>query len=430
MMDPSDALPAILGGSKAVSLDARAANRWPILTREDEEAVLGVLRDGDISHHRIIRELEDDYRRFFDVRHALAHCNGTSALLAAFFALDLQPGDEVLVPSATFWASVVPMLWVGALPVFCESEPKRLGLDPEDLERKITPRTRAIVVVHLWGMPSRMTELLEIARRHDLKIIEDASHAQGASWRGRKCGTLGDVSVFSLQGSKLAPAGEGGMLLTNHDEYFEKAICLGDIVRIMELPGPARRFAATSFGIKTRMAPLSAAIARVQLRHLDERNARRNENLRYLSDHLERLGFDTFLPPAHVERVYFENLIRYAAPGPGLTIQDLIEALTAEGCQAEWPRYPLLHQQPLFTEGHFAKIARLEGRSDVRLPTYESGALPQTEAANRELIKLPSFPSADRELLDQYVVAFEKVLAHAGEIAAQLGRSDAPPASE
>ncbi|MCH7924221.1 MAG: DegT/DnrJ/EryC1/StrS family aminotransferase, partial [Planctomycetes bacterium] len=216
--------------------------------------------------------------------------------------LDLKPGDEVLVPSATFWASVVPMLWVGAVPVFCESESERLGLDPGDVERKITPRTKAMVVVHLWGMPSRMTELVAIARRHDLRIIEDASHAQGATWRGRKCGTLGDIAVFSLQSSKLAPAGEGGILLTDSDEYFERAVCMGDITRIIELDLPARRFAATSFGIKTRMAPLSAAVARVQLRHFAERNARRSENLRYLSNGLEPLGFHTFLPPPHIER--------------------------------------------------------------------------------------------------------------------------------
>ncbi|MCH7484960.1 MAG: DegT/DnrJ/EryC1/StrS family aminotransferase, partial [Chloroflexi bacterium] len=202
-----------------VSIDHAKANRWPILTKEDETAVLEVLRDGDISLHPVTRQLEDDYRDYFGVKHALAHCNGTAALLASFFALDLKPGDEVLVPTATFWASVVPMLWVGAIPVFCESEPKRLGLDPHDVERKITPRTRAIVVVHLWGMPSKMTELLQIAGRHDLRVLEDASHAPGAVWRGRKCGTLGDISVFSLQGSKLAPAGEGGIFLTDNDVH-------------------------------------------------------------------------------------------------------------------------------------------------------------------------------------------------------------------
>ncbi len=406
--------PAMLGGPQAVTLDVKAANRWPILTEEDRSALMIVLEDGDLSCHPVTRQLEDDYRQFFGVRHALAHSNGTAALLAAFFALDLCPGDEVIVPSATHWASVIPMLWVGAVPVFCESEPERMGLDPEDLERKITPRARAMVVVHLFGMPSKMTELLAIAGRHNLKVVEDASHALGATWRGHKCGALGDISALSLQTSKLAPAGEGGILLTNNDEYFERAVCLGDVERIRVLETAAARFAGTSFGIKTRLSPLSAAVGRVQLRHLPERNAKRNENLLYLSEHLERFGFQTFLPPAHIQRVYFEYLIRYDVKRWGMPIEVLVEALAAEGCEVAWPRYPLLHQQPIFTEGHFARIARIEdGRA-----AYPCQALPETEALSRELLRLPTFPMAGVDLLDQYVQAFEKVLWHADKITA------------
>jgi len=410
--------PAILGGPRAVTLDGSEANRWPILTAEDEAAVLDILRDGDLSLHPVTRRLEEDYRERFGVRHAVAHCNGTAALLAAFFALELQPGDEVLVPTATFWASVVPMLWVGAIPVFCESEPERLGLDPDDVERRIGTRTRAIVVVHLLGMPSRMTRLLEVARRHDLAVIEDASHAQGATWRSRPCGALGDISVISLQGGKLAPAGEGGMFMTNNDAYAERALCLGDMVRIAELQTPARRFAGTSFGIKTRMAPLSAAVARVQLRRLAERNARRNLNLAYLSEKLERLGLETFLPPPHIDRVYFEYMVRYDSARSGLPIDRLVAALVAEGCDVCHPQYPLLHQQPLFTEGHFARIARLTDRPGITLPVYRPDALPRTEAANLTLLRLPTFPSADTALLDQYADAFDKVLSNAEAITA------------
>ena len=407
-------LPAILGGSKAVTLDQKEAMRWPLLTADDEQAVIQVLRDGDLSLHRVTRELEEDYRHYFGVRHALAHCNGTAALLAAFFALDLQPGDEVLVPSATFWASVVPMLWLGAIPVFCESEFDRLGIDPSDAARKITARTRAIVVTHLWGMPAKMTELMTLARQHNLKIVEDASHAQGAIWRDRSCGALGDISVFSLQSSKLAPAGEGGMLLTNDEALMERAICLGDIERIRELDTPAYRYAATSFGIKTRMAPLSAAVARVQLRRLEERNGLRNDAFGYLSQRLEQLGFETFLPPPHVRRVYFEFVFRCRGALSALTRSQLVEALQAEGCAVSLPRYPLLHQQPLFTEGSFDRIARTQANK----PTYDPSALPQTTQVNNELLRLPGFPRASRQLMIQYAEAFEKVLAHAQPIAA------------
>lgn len=419
----SNQRPAILGGPQAVTLDGTQANRWPLVTERDKAAVLAVMDDGDLSCHPVTRQLETDFRNYFGVRHALAHSNGTAAMLAAFFALNLDPGDEVLVPSATHWASVVPMLWTGAVPVFCESEPERMGLDPEDVARKITTRTRAMVVVHLFGMPSRMSPLLTLAERHGLKVLEDASHAPGALWRGRKCGTLGDIGVISLQTSKLAPAGEGGMFLTNDGDYFERAVCLGDVNRICRLESPARRFGGTSFGVKTRMSPLAAAIGREQLKRLDERNGRRNANLRRLSSCLEHMGIDTFLGPSHVRRVYFEYLIRCEPARTKMPVATLARALTAEGCEVSRPRYPLLHQQPLFTDGLCSRIARLEA-----MPDYSQVTLPRTEAASRDLIRLPTFPSAATELLDQYASAFAKVLSHSTEIA-ERAREDTSAAS-
>ena len=419
MDDSRNNLPAILGGTPAVTLAQTEANRWPLLTDDDERAVLRIMRDGDISTHPVIRELENDYREFSGMPYALAHCNGTSALMAAFWAIGLKPGDEVLVPSATFWASVLPLVWFGAVPVFCESERERLGLDAADMERKITARTKAIVVVHLWGLPSKMTGITALAKKHGLKIIEDASHAQGAVWRGKACGTLGDISIFSLQGGKLAPAGEGGMFLCKSYEYWERAVCFGDITRIIELETPARRFAATSFGIKTRIAPISAAIARNQLARLNDNNRKRNLNLEYLSAGLEKFGIHTFLPPDHIQRVYFEYLVRPDLEKIGLPMNVFIDALVAEGCVAALPRYPLLHQQPFFTEGAFRDVMRPDAQ--FKAPDYSAVSLPATEKANAELMKLPSFPGASRELLDQYLFAIEKVVNNAGEIAKRTG---------
>lgn len=400
--------PAILGGPAAVTHDHAPVCRWPQFDTQDEQALLDVLRDGNVSTHPVIRALEQDYAARFQRRHAIAHCNGTAALHAAFFALDLQPGDEVLVPSATFWASVLPMCWYGLVPVFCESEPERLGIDPVDMERRITPRTRAVVVVHLWGMPSKMSEIRAVAARHGLKIIEDASHTHGASWRDIPCGALGDISVFSLQGDKLAPGGEGGILLCDDDGYRERALCLGDITRIIELPTAARRFAATSFGIKTRIAPLSAALGRAQLAKLDAHNAVRNANHQRLSQALEALGFETFLAPSHIRRVYFEYIIRPAASG--LAMAPLIAALQAEGCRVSQPRYPLLHQQPFFTEGHWRAVTRIA--DSTPLPDYDRLTLPATEAAAQTLLRLPVFPNPDNGLIDDYIEAFTKVVEH------------------
>lgn len=393
-----------------MTLDQREANRWPIITDEDIAAVTEVLRSGELSLHGVTRALEDDYRRFLGVEHVVACCNGTSAIFAALHAFQLQPGDEVLVPSATYWASVMPVLWCGAVPVFCETETSQCGIDPQDAARKITPRTRAMILVHLWGMPSRLDELMELARRHKLKVFEDASHAHGATWRGRPVGTFGDAAVFSLQTNKLAPAGEGGILVTNDDAIAEHVTCLGHFERVIDLPTPARRFAGTGFGMKHRMAPLSAAVARVQLRHLAERNARRNENLVYLSQRLEPLGFNAFLPPPEAQRVYFMFMLENIEERTGLDTKRLVEALRAEGCEAAYPRYPLLHQQPVFTEDHFIDIARLRHLPRASLPTYRPDDLPRTIAANRRLLQLPPFPNATRELLDQYVEAFRKVV--------------------
>ena len=191
-----------------MTLDQAEANRWPILTEEDEQAVIEVMRSGNLTTHPVARELESEYAAYFERRFALSHNNGTSALMAAFFAINLQPGDEVIVPTATFWASVIPMLWLGAVPVFCECEEERLGLDPIDVEAKITDKTKAIVVVHLWGLPSKMTELQAIAAKHDLKIIEDSSHAHGAKWRGKPCGALGGYLGVQSAGGQ-AGAGRG-----------------------------------------------------------------------------------------------------------------------------------------------------------------------------------------------------------------------------
>ena len=154
---------------RIVTLDHAAATRWPSFDREAEDAVLRILRDGNVSTHPVIRELEQDYAAFTGRRHALAHNNGTSALLAAFHALGLEPGDEVLVPSATFWASVLPMVWCGLVPVFCESESATLGLDPADMRQKITPRTKAAVIVHLWGLPCRVDEIQQVCNEFGLR---------------------------------------------------------------------------------------------------------------------------------------------------------------------------------------------------------------------------------------------------------------------
>lgn len=404
---------AILGGPAAISAPQGEANRWPLITEEDEAAVLDVLRSGELSIHPVVNELEADYRAWLGSKHAIAHNNGTSALHGAMHAVGIGPGDEVIVPSATWWASVMPIVHCGGVPVFAESERDSLGLDPASIEERITDRTKAIVVVHLFGMPSKMNEIMAIARRHDLKVIEDASHAHGANYHGSPIGTIGDVAVFSMQANKLCPSAEGGMLLTDDDGIAERVIRYGHYERLLGMTtSPNRRFAATGYGLKSRMSPLSAAVARVQLRHLKARNAVRNRNCIRVSRELLTLGLQPFLAPAGSERVYFEFLISCPEGTTGVPVEVFAKALQAEGALVGAPRYPLLHQQPMFTEGTWAEIARIPSPTKV----YDPMDLPATIAGNATLLKLPTFPQAGDDLLDQYVQAFRKVLHHSAEL--------------
>lgn len=381
--------------------------KWPVFSETEEAAVLRVMRDGNVSTHPVIQELEEDFRRFTGRKHALANCNGTTGLMAAFHALGLEPGDEVLVPTATFWASVLPMVWCGLVPVFCESEEQTLGIDPEDAARRITPRTKAIVIVHLWGLPCKVEEIRKLAAAHGLKIIEDASHAHGAAVDGVPAGRLGDISVFSLQGDKLVPAGEGGVFLTDDDDFHDRALCLGDITRILRMPMPHMRFAATSFGIKTRIAPMSAALGRAMLARLPETNTLRKRNHRLLLDAIAPLGFDGFDPPPGTERVYFEFILRHR--DPRLDVKRLVEILQQLGCRAGLPRYPLLHQQPFFTGGHWKGIGRYP--VGCALPDFSSLSCPRTEQANGRLIRLPNFGHPDSTaLVEQYAEAFRRAM--------------------
>ena len=202
----------------------------------------------------------------------------------------------------------------------------------------------------------------------------------------------------------------------NDEEMWESAIRLGHYERLLNLESKNKYFAATGFGFKFRMAPMAAALAVSQLGRMDERNERRNKNCIYLSKLLEKIGIETFLSPSGSDRVYFEFLVRYDETKTGLPINDLVAALQAEGAIVAAPRYPLLHQQPVFTHHVWSKIARLPATKDTPIHLYDPADLPNTTQGNGTLLKLPSFPSADTELLDQYFLAFDKVLAHSNDI--------------
>jgi len=384
---------AVNGGSKAITLDQEEALRWPIFTEEDELAVLDVMRKNETSLSDEPMKLENEFSEYLGAEFALAEVNGTSALYAALFVLGIGPGDEVICPSYTYWASAMPAATLGAKVIFCEVYPDSLDMDVEDFRSKITSKTKAVIPVHLWGAPCEMDEILAVAGKNNIAVIEDACHAHGAEYKGRKAGTIGDFGIFSFQASKNLPGGEGGMLITNNKESLYRATTLGHYRRAADLPDEYSQYQHTCLGFKHRMSPLHAAITRVQLKTLDKKNRIRKNNIEKLLEALEELpGFHIYWPPSHIRRVYYENDVVYRGEETGVSIEQLIKMMEAEGAVIRRDRYPLLHQQPYFVE-------RGSNPND----------LPVTREINEHILALPTFPGDDGSLVNQYIDAFRKI---------------------
>ena len=408
---------ALFGGSKTVTLPQD--DRWPVLGQAEIDAVVALMREGRISigdGSGPIGELEAVFARYTGAEYALMHNSGTSALHAAFYGVGVGPGDEVLVPSYTWHATAGAVVAANGVPVFCESDPGTLNIDVGDAARRITPRTKAIAVVHMWGNVADMDAVMALARAHSLAVVEDCSHAHGATWRGKHVGTIGHVGAFSLQGSKVLVAGEGGMLLTNDPGVFDRALVLGSHGRIQyHAHDDAIRELTTGLGFKYRPHPLGAAIALEQFRRLDTWNAGRRENYDYLMAGLRDLpAIDVTETLEGAKRGgYYGTRLRYdSAELVGLSRGALLKALRAEGVEVDIERYPLLHLTPYYRnrqrayDGYLAPVVR----PDFDGTPFEPGDLPATEGFHQQLLALPVYTVPQLPLLDQIIAAFHKVM--------------------
>lgn len=243
-----------------------------LIDQEEEAQVLEVLRNkrlfryyGPIEGPSKVDQLEEEFATFMGTRHAQAVTSGTAALICGLHGLGIGPGDEVIVPAYTWIASAASVLEVGGVPVVAEVDDS-LTLDPQDVEAKITPYTKAIMPVHMRGTPSQMDPLLAIARKHGLKVIEDSAQADGGSYKGHRLGSIGDVGCFSLQFNKIITAGEGGMMITNDEQVWKRAVMFHDVVG-----GMRNQFKMDEilWGINFRMPELLGAVMLVQLRRLE-----------------------------------------------------------------------------------------------------------------------------------------------------------------
>lgn len=284
---------ALWGGRPAVDTPAPHFS-WPPLTDAAITAVLQQLRTSISIYDRsgVIADLEDALAGYHDTAHALLTSSGTAALHSAYAACGLGQGDEVIVPAYTFLATATPLLHLGATPVLVDCEDSG-NIDPYLVEQAITTRTRAIVVTHMWGYPADIIALRDIANRLGVWLIEDGSHAHGASVDGRKVDTFGHLAAFSMNGPKPLSAGEGGFLLTNDDELYHRALLHGHYNKRCrtEIPAdhPLHRYATTGMGLKFRIHPLAAAIALDQLGRLDEYLSGRATIAEYMAGELRAM---------------------------------------------------------------------------------------------------------------------------------------------
>lgn len=414
---------ALLGGQPAVS---RPWTRdYPVLGKEEIEAVTKLIESNVLSIYDrsgIIAEFEDEFAAYHSrpdgaPLFALSHSSGTSSLHAAYFGLGLGPGDEVIVPTYTFLATVTPLLQCGVSPVFADMDPVTLTIDPASVAERVSSRTRAVVVTHMWGHPGDMDELSRITREHGLALVEDCSHAHGATHGGMKVGTFGDVACFSLEGHKALAAGEGGMLLTRSRSVYERALMLGHFGRRVkdEITDPGLRpYVETGFGHKYRMHPLAAAIALQQLRRLDDFNAIRKRNLDHLSRVLEAVPgiYPPVTRPGATRGGWYGFKARYTSSElGGLSLERYMAALRAEGVQVKRPGSPPLHGLPVFA------LTRQKAR-ELALPWADSlpedpprrWSCPVADAVYPLLLSLPTFSGTDcAEIIEQYGTAFAKV---------------------
>jgi dTDP-4-amino-4,6-dideoxygalactose transaminase len=343
---------AIEGGSKAVeqSLPGVLSAAGRTFDDHEEALVLKALRSGCLSRNggTMVRQLEQEFAAAIGVEHAVACSSGTACVHLAVAALDLEPGDEVIVPPITDIGSILPILWQNAVPVFADVHPLTMVLDPASVESQITQRTKAVIAVHLVGLPCPMDELLAICRRHGIVLIEDCSQAYWAEYKGRLVGSMGDMACFSLQQSKHITCGEGGLMVTSNADFARRALLFSDKAwpRDSGTLGSCRfMFLSQNY----RMSELNGAVALAQLPKVESVVERRRQRAAQLIRELEGVeGVAAPVIPPQLKHSFWLFMLR--VKDQQVDVGAFGDALVAEGVPA-WVRYIVdpLYLSPIFT---------------------------------------------------------------------------------
>ena len=350
----------------------------PIIGEAEKRAVVEVLESGRLAQGPRVAQLEERFAQLCGTRYAIATSSGTTALHLALLAHGIGPGDEVITTPFTFIATVNAILFVGAKPVLVDVEEDTFNIDPAQIEAAVTPRTRAIIPVHLYGYPCDMDPILEIARRHGLAVIEDAAQAVGATYKGRPVGSFG-TACFSLYATKNVMAGEGGMITTDDPEIAERC-------RMLRNHGMRERYQYELLGYNFRMSDLHAAIGLVQMDRLEEFTARRRANAAYLSEHLRSVITPTVREGyGHVWHQYTVRV------NGGRDRDEAVRRLNEAGIGTG-----VFYPRPAH---HYDHIRRVVG--EIHLPV--------AERLSREVISLPVHPALSQADLERIVEAVNRL---------------------
>jgi perosamine synthetase len=356
----------------------------PLIDEDEINAVVEVLRSGNIAEGNKVLGFEEAFKEFIDVNHAVAVNSGTSALQIALQAAGIGKGDEVITTSFSFIATAYSILYTGAKPVFADISRDTFNIDPEDVVKRITSRTKAILPVHLYGHPAEMNTLLEIAADHNLILVEDACQAHGAQYHGKKVGSFG-IGTFSFYPTKNMTTGEGGMITTNNPDY-------DSIARMIRSHGSKQRYLHEMLGFNFRMTDISAAIGLMQIKKLNDFNKRRINNAQYLSKGLKNIpGIETPFIREGCTHIFHQYTIRVTEDC--IMNRDYLAEFLKESGIGTGIYYSLpIHEQP-----YYKKL----GYDDT---------LPETEIAADQVISLPVHPALTQNDLDHIIDTFGKLL--------------------
>ena len=412
--------PAVLGGSP---VRTKAWPGWPVWNKDtDEKLVVDDLRSGIWSRASLVTQFEQEWAAFVGTKRCLTVVNGTNALIASLLQLGIGGGDEVIVPPYTFIATVAAVLATGAMPVFVDTDVATWQIDASKIEAKITPRTRAIVPVHILGLPADMHRIMAIAKKHDLFVIEDACQAHGAEIGGQRVGSFGHAGCFSFQNSKNLAIGEGGAITSNDEKFMDRCYSYHNYGNPYGSVVGQVNAGTLIAGTKLRLTEYQAAIGLGQLKRLGAETDKRNENAAYLRSKIGRIpGVIPYTLTENVTKAAFHLFpFRYNKEGfKGLSREAFLKALNAEGIPCS-EGYAPLNKMPYLQNAFESKnYKKMYAAADLDIHAFnERNDCPLNDKlCNEEAVWFyQSMLLAEKQDMDDIVNAIEKIHTNAEKL--------------